>query len=169
MALPSLADIAVPTLVIHARNDPWIPFAAYREFAWPANPRLTPLFPRAGGHVGFHGRGSTTPWYNFCLAQFFERAVEAKSDRVTSTSRFRTLSEASLAEDHRIGPLAQRYDQTLGLGIALRDGIGRESKGVDQLADAVRIENAAHLQRARCRVAGQRLPLALRGDGDMTG
>ena len=21
----------------------------------------------------FHGRGSTIPWYNFCLARFFER------------------------------------------------------------------------------------------------
>ena len=74
MALPYLADIAVPTLVIHARNDPWIPYAAYRDFSWGQNPRLTPLFPTAGGHVGFHGRGSTTPWYNFCLAQFFERS-----------------------------------------------------------------------------------------------
>jgi predicted alpha/beta-fold hydrolase len=74
MALPYLADIAVPTLVIHAQNDPWIPYAAYRNFSWPTSPRLTPLFPAAGGHVGFHGRGSTTPWYNFCLAQFFERS-----------------------------------------------------------------------------------------------
>jgi predicted alpha/beta-fold hydrolase len=73
MALPFLHDIAVPTLIIHARNDPWIPFTAYRDFAWPGNARLTPLFPRAGGHVGFHGRGSLTPWYNYCLAQYFER------------------------------------------------------------------------------------------------
>ncbi len=73
MALPYLPDIAVPTLVIHAQNDPWIPFASYRGFTWANNPRLLPLFPPAGGHVGFHGRGSTIPWYNVCLAQFFER------------------------------------------------------------------------------------------------
>lgn len=73
MALTFLPDIAVPTLVIHAQNDPWIPFASYRNFAWADNPRLLPLFPVGGGHVGFHGRGSTAPWYNFCLAQFFER------------------------------------------------------------------------------------------------
>lgn len=73
MALTFLPDIAVPTLVIHARNDPWIPFAAYRDFSWANNPRLLPLFPSGGGHVGFHGRGSTVPWYNFCLTQFFER------------------------------------------------------------------------------------------------
>jgi predicted alpha/beta-fold hydrolase len=73
MALPFLNDIAVPTLIIHARNDPWIPFAAYRDFAWSGNARLTPLLPSGGGHVGFHARGSLTPWYNFCLAQYFER------------------------------------------------------------------------------------------------
>ena len=73
MALPFLPDVAVPTLVIHARNDPWIPFSAYRDFTWADHPHLLPLFPAGGGHVGFHGRGSTIPWYNFCLARFFER------------------------------------------------------------------------------------------------
>jgi predicted alpha/beta-fold hydrolase len=73
MALPYLPDIATPTLLIHARNDPWIPFSSYRKVNWAANAKLTPLFPRSGGHVGFHGRGSLTPWYNFCIATFFER------------------------------------------------------------------------------------------------
>jgi uncharacterized protein len=73
MALPHLREIVTPTLVIHARNDPWIPFRMYREFNWAGNPRLAPLFPSGGGHVGFHGRGSATPWYNFCIARFFER------------------------------------------------------------------------------------------------
>jgi predicted alpha/beta-fold hydrolase len=73
MALPYLADIAVPTLIIQAENDPWIPFPAYRDFAWPSNPRLVPLFARGGGHVGFHGRGTTISWHDRCMAQFFER------------------------------------------------------------------------------------------------
>src|SRR5262249_45074012 len=73
MALPYLGAIATPTLVIHARNDPWIPFSTYRDYDWAANPRLLPLLPSGGGHVGFHGHDSTTPWYNFCTARFFER------------------------------------------------------------------------------------------------
>ena len=73
MALPYLADIAVPTLIIQAENDPWIPFPAYRDFAWRSNPRLVPLFARGGGHVGFHGRGTMIAWYDRCMAQFFER------------------------------------------------------------------------------------------------
>ncbi len=73
MALPYLGDIAVPTLIVQAENDPWIPFAMYRDFAWATNPRLIPLFSRGGGHVGFHGRGSTIPWHDRCMAEFFER------------------------------------------------------------------------------------------------
>jgi predicted alpha/beta-fold hydrolase len=75
MALPFLPEIAVPTLVIHSRDDPWIPFAAYGDFPWKSNPRLVPLFPRHGGHVGFHGTGSLVPWHDRCMAQFFARLV----------------------------------------------------------------------------------------------
>jgi len=73
MALAFLPEVAVPTLVIHSRDDPWIPFAAYRDFDWRSNPRLVPLFPRHGGHVGFHGTGSLIPWHDRCMAQFFAR------------------------------------------------------------------------------------------------
>ena len=47
--------------------------AAYEDFAWKSNPRLVPLFPRHGGHVGFHGVGSLVPWHDRCMAQFFAR------------------------------------------------------------------------------------------------
>jgi uncharacterized protein len=73
MALPLLPEIRVPTLVIHARNDPWIPFASYREVDWAGNPRLLPLFSAGGGHVGFHGRGGHLPWHDRCMALFFAR------------------------------------------------------------------------------------------------
>jgi predicted alpha/beta-fold hydrolase len=70
-AAPVLPDIAVPTLIVHALNDPWIPAADYLSVAWAAHPNLTPLLPKAGGHVGFHGSGSMTPWHDLCAAQFF--------------------------------------------------------------------------------------------------
>lgn len=66
-----IAAVRVPTLVIHALDDPWIPSTAYRNTAWHENPNLFPLLPDSGGHVGFHGRGSTVPWHDRCLAQFF--------------------------------------------------------------------------------------------------
>lgn len=70
-AAPLLDAIAVPTLVIHAADDPWIPPAIYRARAWPARgPALA--MPAGGGHVGFHGAGHPVPWHNHAIAAFFE-------------------------------------------------------------------------------------------------
>lgn len=76
-SLQFLGGITVPTLVIHALDDPWIPAAAYLAFDWNANPRLKPLLPRYGGHVGFHGLGSFVPWHDRCVAAFFARLAGA--------------------------------------------------------------------------------------------
>ena len=65
-----IRSIRVPTLIIQALDDPWIPAEAYLDFDWSVNPYLTPLLPGRGGHVGFHGRGETVPWHDRCLAQF---------------------------------------------------------------------------------------------------
>jgi len=73
MALPYLGEIAVPTLIIQAADDPWIPFATYRDFPWASNARLRPLLSSGGGHVGFHARGVAIPWHDHCMAAFFER------------------------------------------------------------------------------------------------
>ena len=67
--------IRVPTLVIHALNDPWIPAEAYLNFDWTANPGLTPLLPRHGGHVGFHGADGPDPWHDRCLLEFLKRFI----------------------------------------------------------------------------------------------
>jgi predicted alpha/beta-fold hydrolase len=61
----------VPTLVVHALDDPWIPGAIYERVDWRANPRLVPLLPRRGGHLGFHARGSAVPWHDRAIAAFF--------------------------------------------------------------------------------------------------
>ena len=50
---PRLAGIRVPTLVLNARNDPFLPeqdlLAATRE----VSPDVLLEFPRSAGHVGF--------------------------------------------------------------------------------------------------------------------
>ena len=66
-----LPAIRVPTLVIHAHDDPWIPVDAYLRHDWSANPCLTPLLPESGGHVGFHGRGDRRAWHDRCALDFF--------------------------------------------------------------------------------------------------
>ncbi len=49
-----LSGVAVPTLVIHALDDPWIPAWIYRQVEWADLPTFKVLLPSAGGHVGFH-------------------------------------------------------------------------------------------------------------------
>lgn len=54
-----LARVRVPTLVIHSRDDPFLPPEAVPERAFDANPAITPLITPRGGHVGFV---SGPPW-----------------------------------------------------------------------------------------------------------
>lgn len=80
-ALAFLTEVRVPTLLICARNDPWIPDQAYRDFDWSSNARLVPLLPRGGGHVGFHGIGSRVPWHDRCIARFIEQVAGTRAAR----------------------------------------------------------------------------------------
>ncbi len=66
-----LDSLRTPTLLIHARNDPWIPAAPYLARDWSNNLNLTVLLPCAGGHVGFHDAGHDVSWHDRCAADFF--------------------------------------------------------------------------------------------------
>ena len=67
-----LAEIELPTLLIHALDDPWIPSSMYTDYPWQKAPALQPLLPRSGGHVGFHARDFRVPWYDRCIEIFLE-------------------------------------------------------------------------------------------------
>lgn len=66
-----MGGIRIPTLVLAALDDPWIPSSLYRDYDWASNPALTPLLPRHGGHVGFHGITGSQPWSDLAIARFF--------------------------------------------------------------------------------------------------
>jgi hypothetical protein len=53
---PWLAKIRVPTLVLNARNDPFMP-ATVLDALGEVPPNVMLEFPRSGGHAGFPGRG----------------------------------------------------------------------------------------------------------------
>lgn len=67
-----LASVPLPTLLIHALDDPWIPGASYLRHPWGQNPNLTPLLASGGGHVGFHARASRVAWHDRAIGLFFE-------------------------------------------------------------------------------------------------
>jgi len=54
---PWLEHIRVPTLVLNARNDPFLPRTALESAARKASSDVVLEFPATGGHAGFPGRG----------------------------------------------------------------------------------------------------------------
>jgi hypothetical protein len=65
-----LASISVPTLLLHAMNDPWIPVRPYLELRLPASPLVEIVVARSGGHVGFHEYGHTETWHDRRIEDF---------------------------------------------------------------------------------------------------
>jgi predicted alpha/beta-fold hydrolase len=59
-----LPAIRLPTLIVHAKDDPWIPASCYRDVDWGDAPAITPLLTDKGGHLGFHDVASATPWHD---------------------------------------------------------------------------------------------------------
>jgi predicted alpha/beta-fold hydrolase len=74
-----MPEIRVPTMMLAACDDPWIPIEHYREFKWSDNPWLLPVTPETGGHVGFHGDASGRPWGNVVLEKFLERVTNVEA------------------------------------------------------------------------------------------
>lgn len=72
-----LPRITVPTLVVHALDDPMIPAGPYRAIDWAALEAETPVrraITPHGGHVGFHERGAQLPWYVGRMVEFLDAA-----------------------------------------------------------------------------------------------
>jgi uncharacterized protein len=65
---PWLEHIAVPTLVLNARNDPFLPHADLVAASAKAAPGVLLEFPARGGHVGFPGS-----WLATRLIEFFRK------------------------------------------------------------------------------------------------
>lgn len=81
-----LRDVRVPTLVIQALDDPFLPEEAVPEEAIRANPWLVPALTRHGGHVGF--LESARPWRprfwaEQAAASFLTRALYGAATETT--------------------------------------------------------------------------------------
>jgi predicted alpha/beta-fold hydrolase len=66
---PHLASITVPTLLLNARNDPFLPAAALPE-SHMLSAAVTAAFPEEGGHVGFADERGTLSWLPRTVLEF---------------------------------------------------------------------------------------------------
>lgn len=74
-----MPEIRVPTMVLAAGDDPWIPVEHYREVKWADNPWLLPVMPETGGHVGFHGDAGRRPWCDLAIEKFLSRIANMET------------------------------------------------------------------------------------------
>jgi hypothetical protein len=70
-----LDGIRVPTLVVHAKDDPLIPFEVYREAAFERNSWIQLLAVDHGGHLGFVSSGKPRFWLDGVVVRWLERAL----------------------------------------------------------------------------------------------
>ncbi|MGD9539986.1 YheT family hydrolase [Methylocystis sp.] len=68
-----LAGAALPTLILHALDDPWIPAECYKAIDWSRLPMIDAVIAQGGGHMGFHDAESLTPWHDRVTAQWLAR------------------------------------------------------------------------------------------------
>lgn len=73
-----LGSIAVPTLIITAQDDPFIPYSMFALQAIEQNPSITLVAPRYGGHCGFfqwRRNGEDSYWAENRILEFVMRGV----------------------------------------------------------------------------------------------
>src|SRR5437660_4180616 len=77
---PFIGLIRVPTLIVHAKDDPFIPFAPLRDPDIAANPYVLLLATERGGHVAFvsANAGEDRFWAESRMVEFF-RLVAGES------------------------------------------------------------------------------------------
>ena len=67
-----LDHIRVPALLVHAKDDPLVPFRVFEHPAFASNPCLTLLAVEHGGHVGFVSRGRPRFWLDGVLVDWMQ-------------------------------------------------------------------------------------------------
>lgn len=72
-ALPVVDDIRVPTLVLTAQDDPFVPFVSFSDSSLTNNPCIRLVAPEHGGHCAFISRknGNARFWAEARVMEFF--------------------------------------------------------------------------------------------------
>jgi predicted alpha/beta-fold hydrolase len=76
--------IRVPTLLLQARDDHFVPFDIFESRAVSGNPRIEVVAPPHGGHLGFIGCGSRRFWSDHAVLEWIGEQ-KARLDRIPQT------------------------------------------------------------------------------------
>lgn len=81
-AIRVAAQIRVPTLILTAQDDPFVPFASFGDPSVTANRHITFVAPPHGGHCGFISRhgGEERFWAEARVVEFCQQHSELASD-----------------------------------------------------------------------------------------
>ena len=74
-----LGRVDLPLLMIHSRDDPWVPHDQYDALDWSRYPNVRTLYSDRGGHMGFHGSGEVAAWDVHCATRFIEHHAARSS------------------------------------------------------------------------------------------
>lgn len=77
----NVGAITLPTLLLHACNDPLIPVSSYAALRRQALPNVEIVLTRSGGHVGFHERGFADTWHDRRINDFLCRQITSQAAR----------------------------------------------------------------------------------------
>ena len=70
-----IQNISKPTLIVHAKTDPWILSEQFDNIGWGNNENVCTIMCKDGGHVGFNGRHHKYPWHLHAADSFFSSLV----------------------------------------------------------------------------------------------
>ena len=74
-AIGYLAAVRVPTLLIQAKDDTFVPFAVYQSAAVRSNPWVQLLVTEHGGHLGFIGRSPNRLWSDEAIMKWIDGTI----------------------------------------------------------------------------------------------
>ncbi len=83
-----LSRIRVPTLLIQAKDDTFVPWEMYRNPAIEANPFIRLLLTEHGGHLGFLSRTGSRFWLDDTALDFLKDIIAGSPDTALTAAGF---------------------------------------------------------------------------------
>ena len=82
-----LERIRIPAMLVHAKDDPIVPFSSYQHAAVGANPQVRFVEVDHGGHLGFLARGERRFWLDQLIEEWLESLLDNVREAAPASGR----------------------------------------------------------------------------------